>query len=184
MSRTVVASLFQSVDGTAADPYLFQHDSFDEELGAWMTSGISRVDDAVLGRRTFQEWSGYWPAHSDGPDAVFADFINAVPKHVASRTLTPSDLTWTNSRLIDDDLVDHVRALKETEGRDIAVEGSISVVRQLVEAGVMDALTLIIHPAAAGSGRRLFETPLRLRLLDVQRTSRGNVLATYGPYGC
>ncbi len=77
-----------------------------------------------------------------------------------------------------------MRDLKEQPGGEIAVQGSLSVVRQCVQAGLMDALTLIIHPALAGQGRRLFEgvEPTRLSLIDVQRTEKGNVLLTYGPY--
>ncbi|GAA1395538.1 dihydrofolate reductase family protein [Luteococcus peritonei] len=184
MTRKLVASLFTSVDGVAADPYLFQYDSFDDDLGAWMTQAIDRVDDAVLGRVSYTEWAGYWPTVTEGEDVSFADFINHVPKHVASRTLRPEDLAWKNSRLIEGDLVEAISALKQTEGGDIAVEGSLSVVRQLVMAGLMDELTLVVHPAVAGTGRRLFDeaSPTRLALLDVQRTSKGNLLATYGPH--
>lgn len=184
MSRKVVAGLFQSIDGAVADPYLFQFDSFDEDLGRWMTEAIGRIDDVILGRISYTEWAGHWPTVTEGEDKGFADFINNVPKHVASHSLTQDRLTWSNSHLIEGDLVSFVRELKETEGRDIAVEGSLSVVRQLVEAGVLDELTLIVHPAMAGSGRRLFDGAMatRLRLLEVQRTDKGNVLTTYGPF--
>lgn len=150
MPRKLVANLFYSVDGVAADPYLFQHDSFDAELGEAMTAGIN----------------------------------NGTTKHVASRTLTADDLTWQNSQLVDGELEAYVAKLKETKGGDIAVQGSMSVVRQLVEAGLMDSLTLIMHPAIAGTGRRLFDgaAPTHLALRDVERTSKGNVLLTYGPF--
>lgn len=184
MSRQVVACLFSSVDGVAESPNLFQHDSFDEDLAALMTEGIAAIGDCVLGRVSYEEWSGYWPTAEDGPDAGFARFINAVPKHVASRTLSQADLVWQNSTLIEGDLLEHVRALKETEGGDIAVQGSLSVVRQLVEAGLMDRLTLIVHPVVAGSGRGLFDgaAHTRLRLLGARATREGNVLLTYGPF--
>ena len=74
-------------------------------------------------------------------------------------------------------------ALKASEGRDISVCGSISVVRQMVLAGLMDELTLITHPVIAGSGRHLFDDApqTRLALVDVQKTEKGNALLTYGP---
>lgn len=183
--RKVVANLFYSVDGVAADPYLFQHDSFDADLGRLMTEGIARIDDNLLGRVTYEEWAGYWPTVTEGEDAGFARFITDTRKHVASRTLTPADVTWDNATLIDGDLLDAVRRLKQTEGGDIAVQGSLSVVRQLVEAGLMDELTLIVHPAVAGTGRRLFDgaEPTRLTLLRATTTAAGNVVATYGPHG-
>lgn len=184
MSRSVIAALFQSLDGIASDPFNFQFDSFDEEMGQWMTSAIGGVDDCVLGRVTYSEWADYWPTETEGENALFADFINPTPKHIASTTLRAEELTWENSRLISGDLVDYVRALKEDDGGKIAIEGSLSIVRQLVEAGLVDSLTLAIHPVVAGTGRRIFEdgATTRLSLTDVQRTSKGNLLATYGPF--
>lgn len=183
MTRRLVATLFYSVDGVASDPYLFQHDSFDDDLGQLMTESIAAIDEAVMGRVTYTEWASYWPGH-DGPDAGFADFINGLRKHVASRTLTADEITWSNASLIEGDLLEHVRSLKETDGGDIAVQGSLSVVRQLVEAGLLDALTLIIHPAVAGTGRRLFEgaPATRLRLIEATTTTKGNLVVTYGPF--
>lgn len=183
MTRRLTATLFYSVDGVASDPHLFQHDSFDEDLARLMTEAIARIDDVVLGRVTYEEWAGYWPGHT-GEDAGFADFINGVPKHVASRTLKPEEVTWSNATLIEGDLLDHLRALRDSEGGDIAVQGSLSIVRQLVEAGLMDALTLIVHPAIAGGGRRLFDgaAATRLRLIEATTTHKGNLVVTYGPH--
>lgn len=184
MSRNVVANLFYSVDGAAADPYLFQHDSFDDDLGRLMEAGIAAIDTNLMGRVTYTEWAGYWPTATDGPDAGFADFINTTPKLVASRTLRASDFTWNNASLIEGNLLDHVRALKEQPGGDIAVQGSLSVTRQLVETGLMDRLTLIVHPAVAGTGRHLFDgaAPTRLTLLGAESTTKGNLVVTYGPH--
>lgn len=184
MPRTVIAALFQSLDGIASDPFNFQFDSFDQEMGEWMTTAIEGVDDCILGRVTYQEWEGYWPKHTEGEDAPFADFINSTPKHIASTTLSQADLRWETSMLIQGDLVDVARDLKAGDGGKIAVEGSMSIVRQLVEANLVDELTVAIHPVVAGSGRSLFEggTTTRLVLKDMRRISKGNLLATYGPF--
>lgn len=184
MTRRVVANLFYSVDGVAADPNLFQHDSFDDDLAALMTEGISRIDANVLGRVTYDGWAPYWPTAVGCPEDGFAQFINGTPKYLASRTVKAEDIEWENTELIEGDLVEFVRALKETDGGDIAVQGSLSVVRQLVEAGLMDSLTLIVHPVVAGSGRGLFEGAqhTRLRLVEAKATQKGNVLLTYGPF--
>ncbi len=115
-------------------------------------------------------------------DQDFAGFINPVPKYVASRSLS-GPLEWENSHLMDAPLEEFVARLKETDGREIAVCGSVSVTRQLLFAGLLDSLTLMTHPVVAGSGRRLFEPgdPLtRLALHDEYRTSNGNVISTYG----
>lgn len=182
MTRQVTATLFSSVDGVVEAPHTFQFDSFDEVLGGLMTTGIARIDDVVLGRTTYQEWADYWPSQAPEEDEGFAAFINPVPKHVVSRSLSQSDLAWENSRLVEGDLHDHVRRLRETEGGEIGVTGSISVVQQLFGAGLLDRLTLIVHPVVAGQGRRLFEPghdTTRLELVDSVVSPAGNAVLTY-----
>ncbi|MBX7443015.1 MULTISPECIES: dihydrofolate reductase family protein [unclassified Arthrobacter] len=181
--RKVTAGLFHSVDGVVSDPFKFQFDSFDEELGQGLATMINTVDTVVLGRVSYQEWAGYWPTAATDED--FARFINPVEKFVASRTLT-APLEWQNSQLMDAPLEEFVSRLKERDGGEIAVCGSISVVRQLLFAGLLDSLTLMTHPVIAGSGRHLFGEgdPLtRLVLQEQSRTSKGNVLTTYGLRG-
>jgi dihydrofolate reductase len=184
MARKVIAGLFSSVDGAVQSPNEWQGDAFDDDLGQLLNRTIAETDAVILGRVTYTEWAGYWPAMSDdSPDGGFASFINTTPKHVASRTLGQQDLAWSNSHLIEGELVDFVRALKETPGGTIAVNGSISVVRELFLAGVLDELTLIVHPVIAGLNyRRLFDTTgtTRLRLLRGYTTSAGNSVVTYG----
>ncbi|CAM3320211.1 hypothetical protein PSET11_02078 [Arthrobacter ulcerisalmonis] len=181
--RKVTAGLFHSVDGVVADPFNFQFDSFDAELGQGMTTMMTTVDTVLLGRVSYAEWAGYWPNASTDED--FAGFINPVQKFVASKTLT-SPLEWQNSTLMDAPLEEFVAGLKERDGGEIAICGSISVTRQLLFAGLLDELTLMTHPVVAGSGRRLFESgdPLtRLVLQEQSRTSKGNVISTYSRLG-
>lgn len=180
--RKVTAGLFTSVDGVVQDPFRFQYDSFDDELGAGMSAFTARTDTVLLGRNSYLEWAEWWPAH---PDDGFGRWINPVEKHIASTTLG-DDLAWQNSRRITGDLDDHVRALRQRDGADIAVCGSITVVRHLLFAGLLDELQLMVHPVVAGAGRRLFEPtdpPTRLRLVDSTVTSKGNVVSTYAPFG-
>jgi dihydrofolate reductase len=177
--RKVTAGLFHSVDGVVSDPFKFQFDSFDAELGVGMTRMMETVDAVVLGRVSYQEWAAYWPNASVDED--FAAFINPVEKFVVSRSLK-DPLEWQNSRLMDAPLDEFVAKLKQGDGGEIAVCGSISVTRQLLFAGLLDELTLMTHPVVAGSGRRLFEDgdPLtRLELREQYRTSKGNVVSTY-----
>lgn len=176
--RKVTAGLFTSVDGVVDEPYRFQYDSFDDELGAGMAAFMSRTDTVLLGRNSYLEWSEWWPAHPDDP---FGQWINPMPKYVASTTLG-DDLAWENSTRIRGDLEAFVRDLTRQDGADIAVCGSVTLVRSLLFAGLLDELQLMIHPAVAGPGRRLFEPtdpPTRLRLVGSTVTSRGNVLSTY-----
>jgi dihydrofolate reductase len=178
--RKLIAGLFHSVDGVVEAPHTFQFDSFDDDLGEMLTSIQHETDTVLMGRVGWSEWAGYWPgAQQDGD---FADFINAVPKHVASRTLAPADLTWQNSHLIEGDLLDFLRTLKARPGGTIAAMGGISLVRQLLFAGLMDELSLITHPVVAGEGRHLFEPgdPMtRLDLVSARSTAEGNVVHVY-----
>lgn len=177
--RKVTAGLFHSVDGVVQDPFKFQFDSFDEDLGKGLNKMINTVDTVVLGRVSYQEWASYWPNATQ--DDEFAAFINPVEKFVASRTLS-EPLEWQNSHLINSPLEQFVTELKNRDGGEIAVCGSISLVRQLLFAGILDELTLMTHPVIAGTGRRLFEDgdPLnRLDLEDQYATSKGNVVSTY-----
>ncbi|MET3451060.1 dihydrofolate reductase family protein [Curtobacterium sp. 1544] len=176
--RKVTAGLFASVDGVVQDPYEFQYDSFDDELGAGMGPFMARTDTVLLGRNSYLEWAEWWPAHADDP---FGQWINPIEKHVASTTLG-DDLAWENSSRIQGDVPAFVRGLQQQEGADIAVCGSVTLVRSLLFAGVLDELQLLVHPAIAGSGRKLFEPtdpPMRLRLVDSTVTSKGNVVSTY-----
>ena len=177
--RKVTAGLFSSVDGVVESPSTFQFDSFDAQLARGMTAMIERVDTVVLGGVTYREWSGYWP----GADATdpFGRFINPVHKHVVTRSMT-APLQWRNSTRMDADLLEYVGALKERDGGDIAVCGSISVVRQLLFAGLLDELLLMVHPVIAGAGRHLFEPTdptTRLRLIGAEYTDAGNALLNY-----
>ncbi|WP_104126116.1 dihydrofolate reductase family protein [Cryobacterium sp. Y57] len=179
--RKLTAGLFMSLDGVVESPNLWQFDSFDEELGVEMTAMMSRVDTVLLGRVGYEEWAGYWPGTEN--DDPFGAFINAVQKFVASRTLT-GDLAWQNSTLVTGDLTEFVTDLKRTEGGEISLIGGISLVRQLLFAGLLDSLSLMTHPVVAGGGRHLFEPTdpvTRLTLQSSVMTSNGNALLTYGP---
>jgi len=175
--RKVTAGLFHSVDGVVEAPNEWQFDAFDDEVGAAMGAMMAATDTVLLGRVGYTEWASYWPTATD----PFATFINPVRKYVASRTLS-GPLDWQNSELIEGDALEFVRRLKGGEGGDITCCAGISLVRQLLFAGVLDSLTLVTHPVVAGAGRRLFESSdprTRLQLSDSVVSTKGNVIATY-----
>lgn len=179
--RKVTSGLFASVDGVVQDPYKYQYDSFDAELGTAMTAWMERTETVLLGKQSYLEWSEWWPRHEDDP---FGRWINPIEKHVASTTLG-DDLSWQNAHRIQGDVDDFVRELRAGDGGDVAVTGSVTLVRHLLFAGLLDELQLMTHPAIAGAGRRLFEPtdpPTRLRLVQSVVTSKGNVLSTYAPF--
>ena len=178
--RNVTAGLFSSIDGVVEAPNEWQT-SFDEEMGAALSRMLEEQDAVLLGRVTFTEWAGYWPTSTDEP---FASWINSTPKYVASSTLDSVD-GWSNSTLIKGSVADFVRELREQPGGAIGTAGSPSLVRSLVEEGLIDELTLMISPVVAGGGReRLFPADSAqhaFELVEAKPTSSGTVIASYRP---
>ena len=176
MARKTTAHLFCTVNGVVESPNLFQFDAFGPEEGQLMGQSIGGATDVVLGRKLWEEWSQFWPGLQD----PFADFINPVRKHVVTSTLT-GDLDW-NSTVVDGDPVAYVEKLRQNGAGDIIVAGGVETVRSLFVAGVVDALTLTVHPVVTNEGRRLFDesVPLtRLELADSTITGAGNAVLTY-----
>jgi RNA polymerase sigma-70 factor (ECF subfamily) len=170
--------LFCSLNGVVEAPNLWQFDAFGPEEGEMMGRAIGGGTDVVIGRKLWQEWSEYWQAAP--ADDPFGRFINPVRKHVLSRTRT-GELGW-NSTVIDSDPVAYVTKLQQDGSGDILVVGGIDTTRTLFLAGLVDALTLTVHPVVTPEGRRLFDESVpvtRLRLIDSAITSAGNAVLTY-----
>lgn len=181
MTRPVSAHLFCAVNGVVESPDTFQFDAFGPEEGQLMGATLAGVTDVVIGRVLWEEWSEYWPPHGDGDP--FAAFINPARKHVLT-SAGRGDLGW-NSTAIDGDPVTYLRELADTGEGGITVAGGIATVRTLFLAGVVDTLTLTVHPAV-GEGRRLFDDAVpvtRLNLVDHTITSAGNAVLTYALRG-
>ncbi len=173
--RKVVVYLLLSLDGVAEKPDGFVAD-WDDAMEANLGAVISAQDAVILGRRSYDEWAEFWPASDIEP---FAPFINGVAKYVA--TSTPLDRKWTNTTVVDGDLVEFVRELRKQPGADIGVHASISVAQALLGAGVVDELSLVIAPAIAGSGRRLLDGLPAIRLESLRSTTSptGYLLVLY-----
>jgi dihydrofolate reductase len=179
--KKVVAGLFMSLDGVVESPDKWQFDSFDEDMGAEVDALIAETDTVLLGRTTYEEWASYWPATTE--DLDFASYINDAPKYVVSTPLE-EPLEWRNSTLIKGDVAEAIGELKSQPGKDIAVQGSPTLVRSLLQNDLLDKLKLMIHPVVVGGGKRLFEdgrAPKRLRLTDTKTTRTGVVILTYEP---
>jgi dihydrofolate reductase len=143
----------------------------------------SEAADAVLfGRVTFEEMRGYWPKQTDDTTGV-TDYLNRVAKYVVSSTL--GDPEWERTTVLrGDGFQDELRALKSKPGRDIVTTGSITLVRALIAAGLVDEYRLFVYPVVLGRGARLFadatEIP-RLRLIETSPFRSGVVLLRYRP---
>jgi dihydrofolate reductase len=177
--------MFMALDGVV-DPGIgsWHFPYFNEEMGA----AVDRTHDAdvmLFGRVTYDSFAGAWPEREAAgeEDAAMAKKLGDMRKIVASRS--PLSLEWRNSEQLQGDLVEAARALKEDPGiRRIALSGSVSVVLQLLDAGLLDELHLFVHPATAGSGLRLFENgaPARsLKLVSSEAFATGVVYLVYAP---
>jgi dihydrofolate reductase len=189
--RNLLVTSFLSVDGVVQGPGGpdedrdggFEHGGWvvphvDGAFAARMVEVTERADALLLGRRTYEIFAASWPlAAADDPIGAK---LNAMPKHVASRTMTSLD--WQNSALLADDTVDAVRELKAGPGGEIQVHGSGGLVQTLLEHDLVDELHLLVFPVLVGSGKRLFgggTVPAGLRLVETASTARGVVISRY-----
>jgi dihydrofolate reductase len=172
--RKVVVYELLSLDGVAEAPDRFF--GWDDALDAELETVIETQDAVILGRRSYDEWAGYWPTSDIEP---FASFINAVPKHIA--TSSPLDQDWANATVIEGGLVDFVRDLKQQGGGDIGVHASISVAQSLLAADLVDELRLVFAPVVVNDGRRLLDgvPPRKLELVRSETSPTGFVLTDY-----
>lgn len=181
--RKVVAGLFITIDGVAESPDKWQ-EHFDEDMAATLEKHLATTDTIMLGRVTYEEWSEYWPNAEHDMD--FGVHINNSPKYIVSDTLKA--VRWgnfNNATLVNGaDLAKTIADLKAQPGKNIAVSGSPTLVRSLIQQGLLDELQLIIHPVIVGKGKRLYEGMdelKRLKLVSSQTTRTGTVITTYEP---
>lgn len=177
----IVNSTYATLDGLVGDPVAWSLDYFDADAGAYALKQLQAADALLMGRRTYEGFAAAWPQR--GGDE-FSDRMNALPKYVASTTLT--DPAWAGTTVLDGDLVESVRALKDRTEGDVLMYGYGPVARTLVDHGLLDELRLWVHPLLHGRGERselLFQpgSSARFALLDTTALATGVVVLTYGP---
>ncbi len=181
---TVVSTLFIALDGVAEIDPAWHFPYFDDAMGKAVDEDYSGVDVLVLGRVTYDSFAGAWPGREAAgeEDAEFAARLGDVRKIVATRGR--HDLGWRNAER-SGDIVSTVAALRSDEAvGKVLVAGSISIVRQLLAAGLLDELRLLVHPVAAGRGGHLFDpaAPVQpLKLLRSAALPTGVVQLVYAP---
>jgi dihydrofolate reductase len=187
--RELVVLAFLTLDGVMQAPGGPEEDpSSDFEHGGWsvgywdeqmdkaMDESMAPPFDLVLGRKTYEIFAAYWP-NADEPGS---EPLNDATKHVASTTL--GELDWENSKLIEGDVADGVRALKEQDGPELQVHGSANLIQTLLEHGLVDEFRLKIFPLVLGKGKRLFDggtVPAGLKLASSQVLPSGVIVADY-----
>ena len=181
---TVVSTHFVSFDGVAEVDPAWHFPYFDAAMGAAVTEDYADVDVLLLGRVTYDSFAGAWPGRetAGGEDAGYAKQLGDTRKVVATRGT--GDLGWRNVETTPD-VVARVAELREEPGVEkVLVAGSISVVQQLLAAGELDELHLLVHPVVAGTGRHLFDPGAAvqpLRLLSSTSFPTGVLWLKYAP---
>jgi dihydrofolate reductase len=137
--------------------------------------------DLLLGRRTYDGWSGFWPK---APSSPMSDAINAATKYVA--THRPESLEWGPFEFVGPDLVEGIRRIKSHDGPDLILSGSSTLTSPLLEHGLADEIVLFVYPALLGTGKRIFAdgTPARgFEFVDTKALPSGVLINTYKPAG-
>ena len=184
MTKKIIANLFISLDGVVEEPGDWHFPYFNDEMGAAVDAGLRSADTLLLGRKTYDDHAGAWPEREEAgdEDAEFAKVLGDARKIVVSNQRL--EFTWRNSEQLQGDLVEAVTALKAEPGGDIAISGSVSIVRQLLDAGLIDELHLLVDPVAVRDGMRLFDergTTLPLALISSAAFTNGVLHLVYGP---
>jgi dihydrofolate reductase len=182
--RKITAGLFISLDGVVEAPDQWHFPYFNEEMGAAVDATLGAADTVLFGRKTYDSFAGAWPEReaAGAEDAGLAKALGDARKIVVSNQRL--EFTWRNTEQLEGDFVEAVTALKNEPGGNIALSGSVSVVRQLLAAGLLDELHLLVHPIAVRKGMRLFDeggTPIPLTLISSESFKTGVVNLVYGP---
>jgi dihydrofolate reductase len=181
--RKITAGLFISLDGVVEAPDQWHFPYFSDEMGAAVDATLGAADTVLLGRKTYDSFAGAWPERetAGGEDAPFAKKLGDARKIVVSNQKL--EFTWRNSEQLQGDLIEGARALKAEAGSgNIGMSGSVSIVRQLLAAGLRDELQLLVHPIAVLKGTRLFEDgdgPIPLTLLSSETFKTGVLNLVY-----
>ncbi len=173
----IKSSLFISLDGVIESPETWHFDYFNDEMGAVVGELMAGNDATLLGRRTYDEFAGYWP--SADPDDPITGQMNSSRKYVVSTTIT--DPTWENSTLINGEVKAELTKLKQDTR--LGTTGSATLVRWLLEQGLVDELHLLVHPVVVGHGKKLFADGAKvpLRLVSATTFSTGVLHLIYAP---
>jgi dihydrofolate reductase len=186
---------FMSLDGVVQAPGGAEEDTdggfkhggwsapyFDEEvMGAAIGDVMDETEALLFGRRTWRVMADAWPGRAGDP---FADHMNSLPKYVASRTLTETDMTWNTTLLAGDDAIGAIGDLRQRDGKALQVWGSSTLANQLVMNDLVDEYVLMLEPILLGGGKRVFPDdgrPRALELVSVTPAKTGVLVCRYRP---
>jgi dihydrofolate reductase len=185
--RKLIVTEFITLDGVVEAPggnetdhphggWQVAHSSPD--VGKYKVDELASVEALMLGRKTYDQFAGYWPGQAGN---WFGDRMNQLPKYVISASLQQAD--WNNS-LILHDVAKDVAALKQTDGGDILVYGSATLVKSLLHHDLVDELRLILYPVSIGGGLRVFDEGREMKRFSLKSSRAlegGMVILEYLP---
>lgn len=185
--RKLIVTEFITLDGVIESPggnetphphggWQFKYSS--PETGKYKIDELASVDTLLLGKTTYEVFAAYWPGQTGGG---FADRLNQLPKYVVSRSLQKAE--WNNSHILRDVAKD-VAELKKSNGGDILVYGSATLVKALLHHDLIDELRLIVYPLSIGGGLRLFDDNRELKKFGLKYSravDNGALILEYQP---
>ncbi|HEX2130621.1 MAG TPA: dihydrofolate reductase family protein [Actinophytocola sp.] len=189
--RTVVANFSVSLDGYVTGPggeadmsWVARH-AVSDQARAILTQIVNGGTTALLGRRNYEGFRGYWPAvgrdeNADPRDRAYGQWLDRVEKVVFSTTLTETD--WTGARIVSGEPADVVRQLRGQDGADIVVQNSLSLIRALLAADEVDRICMLLCPELSGGGIPMFDKGFpstSWNLTNVTSTDTGALVLLY-----
>jgi dihydrofolate reductase len=176
----LVATEYTSLDGVFEEPGHWSGPFFNDEAAQFKLDELHASDALLLGRNTYEGFAAAWPSMTD--EAGFADKMNSMPKYVVSSTLERAE--WPGSKLIEGDVAEEIRKLKQEPGQDLLLSGSAQLFNALMQENLIDLYRFMLHPVVLGKGKRLFAEGVDAKPLDLTETKRfssGIVILEYEP---
>jgi len=188
--RRVIVCNLTSLDGFIAGPKgelgWFVQEGFltKTEFGEYAREFNASIGGILLGRKTYEDWVGYWPEATDN-DPYITERTNTLPKYVFSKTLDKVRWgKWNSAYLVKGDAGEEVRRLKSQPGKDLAIFGSGTLVSSLTKLGLIDEYQFTVQPVVLGAGLSQFKDLdkwLRMKLVKSRQLREGAVVLTYQP---
>lgn len=192
--RKLVVNTFVTLDGVMQAPGGPEEDPtggfncggwsfnyWDELMGQIMDDSMKEPFELLLGRRTYEIFAAHWPFLKDDP---VVELFSGINKYVVTKSL--NEVTWENSFLIKDNVVEKIKKLKESGGPELQVHGSSNLIQTLIKNNLIDEFRLWIFPIIIGQGKKLFgegTVPSNLKLRDSKVSGTGVIICNYIPAG-
>ena len=180
MSKIIVGTAI-TLNGVMESPEKWQFPFYSKDISEYEIEQVHQSDALLLGRKTYEIFSSFWPGRTNNEYGI-ADKFNNTKKYVVSSTL--KKVSWNNSEIISNDVIEKISDLKKLPGNFISVVGSQQLVTTLIKNNLADEIRLMVNPIIFGSGKTLFENinvDKTLKLTDTKAFSSGVVLLTYQP---